>query len=125
MTPLIFGNGTDVVHWKPSCNTRGTFDIFSTCVITLLLCMWTAVHLNVPIPGSVWEQRLRKVGWLALALVAPEVVAYTAWYVRTLYKPLNAEYMAQPMIMNGRKIPGITYCRHQRQAALTIMRLVN
>lgn len=82
MIPLIFGNGTDVVHWKPGCNTRGTFDIISTCVITMLLCVWTAVHLNVPSPGSVWKPRLKKVLWLFLALVAPELVLCTAWYVR-------------------------------------------
>lgn len=79
MSSLLFGNGTDIMHWKPSPNTRGTFDILSTCVITMLLCVWTAVHLNIPPPGSVWKPRLRKFGWLILALLAPEMVAYTAW----------------------------------------------
>ena len=81
MTSLLFGNGTDIVHWKPSPTSRGTFDILSTCVITMLLCVWTAVHLDVPAPGSVRGPRLRKVGWLVLALIAPEMIAYTAWYV--------------------------------------------
>ena len=82
MSSRLFGNGTNVVEWEPSPNTRGTFDILSTCVITMLLCVWTAVHLNVSPRGSVWRPRLRKVGWLVLALLAPEMVAYTAWYVR-------------------------------------------
>lgn len=82
MSSLLFGNGTHIVHWKPSPNTRGTFDILSTCIITMLLCVWTAVHLNVSPPGSVWVPRLRKVGWLILALLAPEMIAFTAWYVR-------------------------------------------
>ncbi len=81
MSSLLFGNGTDIVHWKPSPASRGTFDILSTCVITMLLCVWTAVHLNVPAPGSFWRPKLRKVGWLVLALLAPEMIAYTAWYV--------------------------------------------
>ena len=81
MSSIVFGNGTDLVHWKPSPQTRGTFDILTTCIITILLCVWTAVHLNVPPPGSFWGPRLRKVGWLILALLAPEMVAYTAWYV--------------------------------------------
>ena len=81
MSTLLFGNGTDIVHWKPSPSARGTFDILSTCIITMLLCVWTAVHLNVPPPGSAWVPRLRKIGWLILALLAPEMVAYTAWYV--------------------------------------------
>lgn len=75
----LLGNGSNVVHWQPNPTTRGTFDILSTCIITLLLCVWTSVHLNVPRPGGFWESRFRKVGWLLLALLAPEVVAYTAW----------------------------------------------
>lgn len=82
MSALIFGNGSDVVHWKPSPNTRGTFDILTTCIITMLLCVWTAVHLNVSPPEGFWKPKFRKFGWLLLALVAPEMVAYTAWYVR-------------------------------------------
>ena len=81
MSSLLFGNGTDLVHWESSPKTRGTFDILSTCIITMLLCVWTAVHLNVPPPDSFWGPKLRKVGWLILALIAPEMVAYTAWYV--------------------------------------------
>ena len=90
MTSLLFGNGTDIVHWQPSCDPRGIFDILSTCIITTLLCAWTAVHLNVPAPGSDWESRLRKIGWLILALLAPEIVAYTAnlrFVSRTAGKP--------------------------------------
>ena len=81
MSWLLFGNGTDIVHWRPSPTTRGTFDILTTCVTTLLLCVWTAVHLNVSPPDSFWGPKLRKVGWLVLALLAPEMVAFTACYV--------------------------------------------
>ena len=83
MSSLLFGNGTDIVHWKASPSTRGTFDILSICITTMLLCVWTAVHPNVSPPDSVYGPRLRKVGWLILALLAPEIVAYTAWYVCT------------------------------------------
>ena len=81
MSSILFGNGTDLVHWQPSPKTRGTWDILTTCIITMLLCVWTAVQLNISPPGSVWKPRLRKVGWLLVALLAPEFVAYTAWYV--------------------------------------------
>ena len=80
MSSLLFGNGTDMVHWKSSPNSRGTFGISMPCIITMLLCVWTAVHLNVaPIEEGFWKPKLRKVGWLILALLAPEVIAYTAW----------------------------------------------
>lgn len=83
MSSLLFGNGTDEVSWHANPTRRGTSDLVSTCVITMLLCVWTAVHLNVPEPGSFWGLRpkARKIGWLVLALLAPELVAYTAWYV--------------------------------------------
>ena len=93
MSSRLFGNGTDIVHWQPNPQTRGTFDILSTCMITMLLCVWTAVHLNVSLPGTVWGPRLRKVGWLVLALLAPEMVAYTAWYVCSEYDTVG--FLAQ------------------------------
>ena len=81
MSSLIFGNGTNVVHWQPSCGTRGTNDVLSTCLITMFLCVWTAIHLNVPPPESKWKTILTKVNWLLIALLAPEMVVYTAWWV--------------------------------------------
>lgn len=80
MSSLIFGNGSDIVHWKPNPTSRGTFDVLSTCIITLLLCVWTAVHLNVSPPGQFWKSIFRKIKWLILALLAPEVVVIIAWY---------------------------------------------
>lgn len=79
MSSLLFGNGSDVVDWQPNPSSRGTSDILSTCLITLLLCVWTAVHMNIHLE-SFWKSQMRKVGWLMLALLAPEMVAYTAWY---------------------------------------------
>lgn len=75
---LLFGDSSKIVHWKPDCGSRGTFDVLSTCVITLLLCIWTAVHLNVHPPGHTWRPIFKKIEWLLLALLGPEMVAYTA-----------------------------------------------
>lgn len=112
MSSLLFGNGTDLVHWKPSPKSRGTFDILSTCIITMLLCVSTAVHLNVPPPGSVWGPRLRKVGWLVLALLAPEMVAYTAGYQRqkalsTMRMVNEAFVLPDPPSWHERTIKGV------------------
>lgn len=80
MSALLFGNGTDVVHWKASPITRGTFDILTICLTTLILCVWTAVHLNIASSEATrWANFGRKIGWLVLTLLAPEMVAYTAW----------------------------------------------
>ena len=77
---LLFSNGTDIVRWQPSLETRGTCGILSTCVITLF-CVCIAIHLNVSPLRSKWELTLKKIGSLNLALLALEVVAHIAWYV--------------------------------------------
>ena len=77
----IFGNGTIAppVNWQPDPSTRGTTDILSTCLITLGLCLWSALHLNIPQHGKSSQQKWYKCGWLILGLLAPEMVAYVAW----------------------------------------------
>ena len=50
-----------------------------SCLFTIGLCVWTAIHMNVPAHDesavSIW---LRKVKWVFIALLAPEFVAYVA-----------------------------------------------
>lgn len=77
----IFGNGTIAppVNWQPDASTRGTTDILSTCLITLGLCLWSALHLNIPQHGKSSRQKWYKCGWLVLGLLAPEMVAFAAW----------------------------------------------
>jgi hypothetical protein len=60
--------------WIPEPKARGTYTILSTCVITMLLCVWTAVHLNLPEPRGFGHQLGRKIGWLIMGLLAPEMV---------------------------------------------------
>ena len=70
------------VTWQPEPSTRGTWSILSTCTITISLCLWTAVHLNVPPPNRKHAQFWRKMYWLGIGLFAPEMVAYMAWIQR-------------------------------------------
>lgn len=47
---------------------------------TIFLCVWQAVHLNIPPPGEPpYKQIFRRIGWSILAIIAPEVVALNAW----------------------------------------------
>ena len=124
MSSLLFGNGTNIVHWKPSSDTRSTSDILSTCIITMLLCVWTAVHLNVSPPGKVWTSGLRKVGWMIMALLAPEILAYTAWYVYSSRKLLLAK-STNHINYGNVKFRILIMDRYQRRQALGTMRLVN
>jgi len=64
------------VHEPP---VRGTWSILYGCVFTLVLCVYSVIHLNVPRPGTRWNHYTRKGAWMLIALVAPEVVLFTAW----------------------------------------------
>ncbi|TGO53394.1 hypothetical protein BCON_0124g00120 [Botryotinia convoluta] len=61
-------------------NGRGTWDLLYSCLCTLLACVYTAIHLNIPPKG---EGKIagygRKAKWILIALFAPEIVAYTAF----------------------------------------------
>ena len=46
----------------------------------MFLCVWQAVHLNIPPPGEPpYKQILRRIRWSILAVIAPEMVALNAW----------------------------------------------
>ncbi|KAI9152264.1 hypothetical protein HJFPF1_09493 [Paramyrothecium foliicola] len=65
--------------WVAEPQQRGTMSILVTCTFTLILCVYTAVHLNIPPAGEPQRwQLLRKAKWVLIAIFAPEVVLYTA-----------------------------------------------
>ena len=67
--------------WVPDADIRGTWNLLYSCVFTLALCVWTAIHLNVPAPGeSSIRQTCRKAKWVVAAIFAPEIAVFTAWY---------------------------------------------
>ena len=93
----IFANTTDTVSWVANPHTRGTSNILQSCLITTSLCVWTAVHLNIPEqddPSFLWisYQTWRKLGWLIIGLLAPEMLVYAAWYHRSQAKEFMEEY---------------------------------
>ncbi|KAM0705721.1 hypothetical protein Q7P35_007081 [Cladosporium inversicolor] len=73
-------NSTAQPEWHPNAVQRGTWAIYQTCIITIILCVWTTIHLNVPRPGDKSSrQTWRRIGWSLLTIIAPEVVALNAW----------------------------------------------
>ena len=65
--------------WVEGPNVRGTSEILRSCIITLIACIYTAIHLNIPPAGEGrWHLVYHKSKWVAMALFAPEVVLYTA-----------------------------------------------
>ena len=65
--------------WVSSPGVRRTSAILWSCIVTLTACIYTAIHLNVPLPHEGSGRFLwRKSKWVALALFAPEIVLYCA-----------------------------------------------
>ncbi|KAN0076495.1 hypothetical protein V8E54_006637 [Elaphomyces granulatus] len=64
------------VHgWISEPSGRGTASLLYTCLITIFLCVWSAMHIPVPARHtSRTENFFYKVGIAALAIIAPEVV---------------------------------------------------
>ncbi|KAH8898911.1 hypothetical protein GQ53DRAFT_635171 [Thozetella sp. PMI_491] len=61
--------------WVGTPNARGTWDIVWTCMMTVFVCTYTLLCLNVPAPNeSTLHLILRRVKWMVLAIVAPEIV---------------------------------------------------
>jgi hypothetical protein len=65
-------NGT--AQWQSDGGGRGTWDILSTCLATLILCVWTAVHMNIPREGNADSLVWKKIWYMSTALVIPELV---------------------------------------------------
>jgi len=64
--------------WVASPEVRGTLSIVWSCLVTLIACVYTALHLNIPVKTGAWAMLLNKAKWVAIALFAPEMVLYVA-----------------------------------------------
>jgi hypothetical protein len=68
-----------LVGWVDQPNYRGTFDIILSCLLVVLTCSWTVLHINLPARNdrniTIY---LRKARWAILAIFAPEVVTLFA-----------------------------------------------
>ncbi len=61
--------------WVSQPNGRGTFDIIWNSLITIFLCTWTSLHLNVPsLKETYWQRRSRKLRWMVQAVIGPEFI---------------------------------------------------
>src|SRR5258706_10309301 len=65
--------------WMREPKQRGTFGIISFCFSTLVICIWSTLHFNIPIRRYTATRRFfLQVSWMILALLAPEVLLYLA-----------------------------------------------
>jgi hypothetical protein len=96
MANTTMPNDPQYHSWKPEPLVRGTFSILSSSLLTMILCVWTAVHLNIPEYGGAKAQMWRKTGWMITALLAPEWVSLITlphdWSTLTEFKVVYTAY---------------------------------
>lgn len=66
--------------WKAEPKGRGTFSIVLGSVLTLALCVWTAIHPNVKPNASTWAKAKHRLLFVIVGMLAPEVVLTVAFY---------------------------------------------
>ena len=68
-----------VIGWVNSANGRGTLDIIWGSLLTIFLCTWTAICLNVPHPKETkLDMLLGKAKWMFWGIIGPEIVLAVA-----------------------------------------------
>lgn len=77
----IYGSvpANSTAKWHSEPTFRGTFGILSSCLVTIGLCVWSTLHLNVPEHGQtglITRYTMRKIMWLLIGLFAPELASH-------------------------------------------------
>lgn len=71
---------TPTTSWEPQPLRRGTVELIRSCLLTLILCVWTAVHMNVPARAVTKTRKIvNKASWALFTIFAPELVVYSAY----------------------------------------------
>lgn len=68
------------VGYVPNPDGRGTISLLFSCLLTLSLCVWSAMHLDLPPYGETdIEYTCRYLKWSVLGIFGPELVIWAAW----------------------------------------------
>lgn len=75
-----YQNSTMVYGWVNDPDGRGTFTILSSCILTLSLCVYTSIHLNVrPYKQTELQSWVETTKWVFFGILAPELMVFVAW----------------------------------------------
>ena len=70
----------ELVGYVGDPNGRGTASLVISCLLTLILCVWSALHLNIPQQNeTALGHFLVNLRWIIAGVYAPELVVFTAW----------------------------------------------
>jgi hypothetical protein len=74
--PTEMNAKTELAHgWVDQPNGRGTIDIIWSCVITIFLCSWSVLFLNIPRKSGLRSFLTTKLSWVAFTIFFPEILA--------------------------------------------------
>ncbi|KDQ06935.1 hypothetical protein BOTBODRAFT_82753, partial [Botryobasidium botryosum FD-172 SS1] len=69
--------------WVPQPTFRGTFGIFSLCLSTMVICVWSTIHMDIPTERrSMTQSTIHGVSWMLSALFCPELLLFIAFNQR-------------------------------------------
>ena len=89
------------VGWVSDPTGRGTISLVFSCLLTLGLCVWSAMHLNIPPHDELPAQTLMSnFKWGLIGIFGPELVVFAAWRQYNSAKELHAEVKRQAEIKN-------------------------
>ena len=102
----------DIIHgWVQPNSGRGTFDILTTCVLTIFLCCWTSICVNIPAPTETRRQRfLDKVKLAGVGILGPDFLCIIAI---GQYESARRSVRVRtcPLIFEWIGAKGVTICR--------------
>ncbi|KAF8542255.1 hypothetical protein BDD12DRAFT_641420, partial [Trichophaea hybrida] len=65
--------------YMPEPSMRGTIGLFWSCAIAFGICVWTAIHTDLNPNPNLLDRFAYKLGWVAIAALAPEIIIFTAY----------------------------------------------
>lgn len=67
------------VAWQPAPPYRSTSNILISCLSTLFICVWSALHVDIATGRPTWSRYQSKLGWVFVALFCPELLFWIAF----------------------------------------------
>ena len=99
VSPTNNSDTYEMLGWQSDPNGRGTFTVVSSCLLTLGICVYSAMHLNVPpYRESSLHFWFRTCKWGLLGVFGPELVIFLAWkqlLQEIWYKDLNITILSE------------------------------
>ncbi|TDL29163.1 hypothetical protein BD410DRAFT_7053 [Rickenella mellea] len=91
-SPISPLNRRDASSCDESQDTRSISSIIWSCLATVFLCTWVAIHPNIPPPEKSIVTTLRRVGIMAMAVISPELVIMWAMRQWLVSRKLRKKY---------------------------------